>query len=64
LLLFPTLLVVAIGIAREMFHGNLGTSFRHRVQLCLALVMLAVVGVQGFVGAMAATSLVTSSDEQ
>ena len=64
LLLFPTLLVVVIGMAGAMSHGNLGTAFRHRGQLCFALVVLAVGGVQGLVDARAATRLDTSTDTQ
>ena len=49
LLMFPTLLVLAISLSGAVSHGNLGTAFRHRGQMLFALAVLAVGGVQGIV---------------
>ena len=48
-LIYPTLLLFAISIAGAVTHGNLGTAFRHRGQICFVLAVLAMAGVQAIV---------------
>ena len=48
-LIYPTLLLFAISISGAVTHGNLGTAFRHRGQICFVLAVLAMAGVQAIV---------------
>ena len=48
-LLYPTLLLFSLSISGAVTHGNLGTAFRHRGQICFVLAVLAMAGVQAIV---------------
>ena len=48
-LVYPTLLLFSLSISGAVTHGNLGTAFRHRGQVCFVLAVLAMAGVQAIV---------------
>ena len=48
-LVYPTLLLFSLSISGAVTHGNLGTAFRHRGQICFVLAVLAMAGVQAIV---------------
>ena len=48
-LIYPTLLLFSLSISGAVTHGNLGTAFRHRGQICFVLAVLAMAGVQAIV---------------
>ena len=47
--LFPVVLVVLLGLAGTVSHGNLGTAYRHRGQLLAMLAVLAAGGLQALI---------------
>jgi hypothetical protein len=48
-LVYPTLLLFSLSISGAVTHGNLGTAFRHRGQVCFVLAVMAMAGVQAIV---------------
>ena len=48
-LVYPTLLLFSLSISGAVTHGNLGTAFRHRGQICFVLAVFAMAGVQAIV---------------
>ena len=48
-LIYPTLLLFSLSISGAVTHGNLGTAFRHRGQICFVLAVFAMAGVQAIV---------------
>ena len=48
-LIYPTLLLFSLSISGAVTHGNLGTAFRHRGQVCFVLAVMAMAGVQAIV---------------
>ena len=48
-LIYPSLLLFSLTISGAVTHGNLGTAFRHRGQICFVLAVLAMAGVQAIV---------------
>ena len=48
-LVYPTLLLFSLSMSGAVTHGNLGTAFRHRGQVCFVLAVMAMAGVQAIV---------------